>query len=73
MLLLYGMLDEYQLNPASPMYHLKPIFPLFISCLDDLGVSIQVPHCYCVTIIFPFKLLAFALCIEVLLCWVHIY
>ena len=55
----------------------KACVSLFIFILDDLSIGesgvLKSPTIIVLLSISPFMVLAFALCIEVLLCWMHKY
>ena len=77
LLFLDGMSYKYQLSPSGLVCHLKLVFPCLFSVwmvCPLVKVGCQSPLlwlCYCR---FPLLwLLAYALCIEVLLCSVHRY
>ena len=71
-----GMSWRYQWDPSRLMYYLRLVFPYFLFWWSvhwcEWGVkSLQLLLCYCQFLLL--YLLMFVLCIEVLLCWVHIY
>ena len=55
----------------------KACVSLFIFYLDDMSISVsgmlKLPTIIVLLLISPFMAVAFALCIEVLLCWMHRY
>ena len=55
----------------------KVCVSLLILCFDDLSIGesgvLKSPAIIVLLSIYPLMPLVFALCIEVLLCWVHIY
>ena len=68
---------RYHLGLTGLFYHLKLVFPpnfLFGWSIHRWEWGIKLPNYYCVNCLLSLSyLLAFALCIELLLCWVHIY
>ena len=71
-----GMSWRYQWDPFHLMYHLR-IVSLLIFCFDDLSISVsgvlKSPTIIVFLSISPFMSVSACLCIDVLLCWVHIY
>lgn len=77
---LNGMSWRYQCDPSGLMCHLRLVFPCWFSvhCYSEVlkSPTIITVNYYILLLLLsisPSCLLLFALCIEVLLCWVHRY
>ena len=72
-----GMSLKISMKSISSNVSFKPCVFLLIFYFDDLSIGVNVvlksPTIIVLLSVSPFCLLAFAICIEVLLCWVHKY
>ena len=76
LLFLDGMFYKYWFDLSGVICHLRPVCPYWF--LSGWSVhwykwGVKAPHYYCVNDIFSFYDLAFALYVEVCLCWAFIF